>query len=1224
MKYSITATLLVLLCIALSDTALGRVSPLPIPASEREYCALKESGRYFEALSFLETTIASIPEENYLEITIFRIHELCDLPELVPRGRDILESMVKLPAVRQSQLLRDRVDLVRAELALRTGDLSFAKGIVESFSFFCFDIIGPFKNISNADFERPTDIEKNHRIAQRVPGKFEDVSWYGGTQSPSGSTDMNALMPDEKDVLYYFRRSFVIDAAGDYLVKLGKTGFVDLWIDGQKIYSDRNQHGFAFDQYTIPVNLSRGDHRILIKMGDSPHGVECAVRIADTAGGRVNVQSSSGTPENGNDLPSSVRGSQWSDIIQKYRSDLSRDDARFYAGYLALRAKIYCTTKELGPFFSSISKNSPYHSSALLYLGNTETVDEQKGHLYKMACSANPQNAEAMFALATLKIRHRFFHEAMETIRTLKENRNHTYLHDLAYLRLCEGMSWIDEGLKTARTLKNTAYPTWGRYYEAKINFKKGDIKSALHNYSALLESDRMDRTFLLRTVQCHERIGAPDRSSALLHASLNYFPADMAIRLKLAQIAEMQQGYSFALGHLSSAARLSPCNKKVIAALGILYHKSGNRAQALVHLGRAVKLDPENFNLRRYLEYIENKPAAGDRLALRPDLSELQARAARYRDESTVVLMDETIYNVLSDGSFEKRIHRILKLNDAKSLEEFKNYYIVYEPEFESIDNIECVHYRDGVPYRLMESFKKNLTDHRNRLYYKTEVLIIPVTASAPGSVIDISYVIKNRGGMDFKNYFAEKLFIGGSHRILHQRILLRHPAVMKIHCRLRGVPASAHSVSREERYVVHHLDISNTPPYTREGLMPDPSTFLPSVCFTTFNTWDDFHSWYMALLRNKIQITPGMKTLLAKTIRTEDTPMRKVQSVYRFVASEIRYVGFEAGLGAIQPRSTDTTFHSRMGDCKDVSLLLAAMLRECGIDARLALVRTKERGPADLSSVYIGEFNHALCYVNIDGGFFLDATTPYSGIRELPYDDRALVALVLDEKGYRFINTGLDYYFRESSEFRNDITVSPDGSGHIRRIVKKTGDHAAMGRIRQSKQKKIRNLVEFWNRHFPGADISDFNEINSNIDQPYEYSYTISVPLVTELSKDFMILPSVMPPNDFSGFVQLEKRSFPLILPQPVRINGVDSIRFPATFSVEKLPATESYRNPKFTASYRYSLLKGEIRVEYTITIAADEITPEEYREFRDFVYFISRKERERILFRNVYHHR
>ena len=72
-----------------------------------------------------------------------------------------------------------------------------------------------------------------------------------------------------------------------YVLWLGKTGYTDIWMDGHNVFSNREKHGFSFDQYGLLLSLSRGKHVLLIKVGDSNSGLMFALRLTDEEGRAV-------------------------------------------------------------------------------------------------------------------------------------------------------------------------------------------------------------------------------------------------------------------------------------------------------------------------------------------------------------------------------------------------------------------------------------------------------------------------------------------------------------------------------------------------------------------------------------------------------------------------------------------------------------------------------------------------------------------------------------------------------------------------------------------------------------------------------------------------------------------------------------------------------------------------------------------------------------------------
>ncbi|SFC64175.1 Transglutaminase-like enzyme, putative cysteine protease [Parapedobacter composti] len=104
--------------------------------------------------------------------------------------------------------------------------------------------------------------------------------------------------------------------------------------------------------------------------------------------------------------------------------------------------------------------------------------------------------------------------------------------------------------------------------------------------------------------------------------------------------------------------------------------------------------------------------------------------------------------------------------------------------------------------------------------------------------------------------------------------------------------------------------------------------------------------------------------------------------QAAIRFVQDEIRYTGVAIGEHSHRANPPEKVLLQRYGDCKDKSLLLAAMLRHAGIQAHLVLVNTHlgARIKDQLPSPYA--FNHAVTAFEIDNRpYWIDATFSHQG---------------------------------------------------------------------------------------------------------------------------------------------------------------------------------------------------------------------------------------------------
>jgi hypothetical protein len=346
----------------------------------------------------------------------------------------------------------------------------------------------------------------------------------------------------------------------------------------------------------------------------------------------------------------------------------------------------------------------------------------------------------------------------------------------------------------------------------------------------------------------------------------------------------------------------------------------------------------------------------------------------------------------------------------------------------------------------------------------------------------------------------------------------------------------------------------------------------------------------------------------------------MEKVGKIYNHVNRLIRYVGFEFGVGGIQPRSSELTYHTRMGDCKDISLVLVAMLKEAGLDARLALLRVRDSGVANLAVPFLGEFNHAICYVNAGGGFFIDGTAKMGGFMEFPGQDSGVTAFVIDESGYSFINTDSGVYLKNLESERTDAAIDEKGQAALSRTITKNGNLAdSLRSASMDREGWMQRIREYWNKMFPGSRINDLRLISTGFDAPVSYSYNIDIPSFVNVDGDEVILRSFLQTSDYyKKYAMLKSRKYPIILSQKYKVEARIRYQVPGDFEIFKIPEDESFKNKKFSADFKFSKSSDGryIEVESIIQFKDCRIEVSEYGEFRDFTRLIEKKENEKII--------
>jgi tetratricopeptide (TPR) repeat protein len=1206
---------MVVILMSLHASAL-RPNPSSARSPEESYFVLKQAGKYAEALDLLHAWTMELDDPAGIEINLFRIRELLAYPELYHRGLDALVK-IRARAGAKNPFLRDRIDETTALLYLKKGDLRSAGIALKNLSFMNFQAMGPFKSGTLDEFEKSYPPELGYDRKQTCSGRIYPVSWFPASPDRTGVININDLYPDVRDSFFYFSGSIRVHQPGEYYLILGKTGFTDLWLDGARIFSDREEHGFDHGQYFIRVHLPAGPHRLLMKAGDAEEGIQVSLRVASAEGKRTDAAPAE---DNGIPDPGSARSvSYFPSLAALMKQKDPSPESLFLTGYLLVSARlgIHGNNRAVR-HLSAVPESHPRFASACYYMAKSEKSPEARDRLLKKSIQSGPKNLEPARELADLKISRNFLYEASPLIDMIKNGDPNSPWHPELMARLFIKLGLYPEAMRHAAILNKSRYPSSGCALEMSIYRAEGDYYHALQNLDRLIQLDRFDLSYYQSAIFCHEKTGAMDAAERLCTGAIALYPNSIGLKLRLAEIVEAGKGPGATLPYLSAAHEQAPGNRDVLRALGTAYHKLGNSALAGYWLSLASDHDPDNYQLKQYLKAISGGESEIERHAVKTEIAELAAPAANYRGEPAVVLLDETVISVNADGSFERWVRKLVMVNAQSEVRNFNNQYIVLSPEDESVESLSCGLIHNMVRAEISERYRKSLSDPESRLYYNREAIIIPIPSLVPGDIVDLRYVIKNRSGAEYKQYFGEKITAGDSYRTMQSRTVLIHPSGKPVYCRTRGIEPKALAVEKTRLKTVYRISMNNIAPYKKERAMPHTSQILPAVCFTSHRTWNEFHAWYKSLLKNRIRIDADMKEALRKIIADGDAPLERTRKIYGYITESIRYVGFEFGVGGIQPRSTDITFHTKMGDCKDVSLLLVALLREAGVDARLALLRTRDKGAADLSLPFAGEFNHAACYVNIDTGFFIDATSTHSGIRELPADDRDVDALVIDESGWRIINTGSGFYLADVVEVANTVSITKAGDADIRRSLLKQGGSAPYARQSlKDPSRLVRDLNEYWNAAYPGSSVRDLTIASHRTDEPVRYSYAVSVPSFSRIQDDEIIFDAFITKSDFyQAYAVPKSRVFPIVLSGAWVTKTSAAYAVPEGYRIDRIPASERYDHGSFSADFTYTADRGLITVKSVIEMKKRTIEASEYQRFREFARFIDKKERESIV--------
>lgn len=159
------------------------------------------------------------------------------------------------------------------------------------------------------------------------------------------------------------------------------------------------------------------------------------------------------------------------------------------------------------------------------------------------------------------------------------------------------------------------------------------------------------------------------------------------------------------------------------------------------------------------------------------------------------------------------------------------------------------------------------------------------------------------------------------------------------------------------------------------------------PRLFASTFKNYDEFARAYYELGASKITVTPNVRALADEITAGIPDRREQAQRLYEWVSRNIRYVAIFLGNGGLVPHDPDTVIANGYGDCKDHTVLYAALLKAKGIDSEIAMINL---GNAyTLSKVpTLAQLNHVINWLP-EFGIYADSTAGVANFGTLPLEE-------------------------------------------------------------------------------------------------------------------------------------------------------------------------------------------------------------------------------------------
>lgn len=878
-----------------------------------------------------------------------------------------------------------------------------------------WSMIGPFKNINGSGFVIPHEIENEGYSDTKFYTNNEGVklNWVTPLYSDAtGRIVFSQHLPDVgygDDAVYYANTFINCDADKTIQLQIGRSAAVKIWVNDIQVYENNHTVPFFYDMETVQLQLKKGNNRILIKNatqknteentgtlyfwdGNSYEHDMLAIRFTETEGKPIaNISSSfDGRNYNAGILSSPTTTSH--SLVDHFKDQAVKGNNPWFD---------YCLLK------SFLSEN--YSKQGEEYFSNKYKVNSNivfYKYLFAKMCQFNGKSEKVYELLSKIDERKTpFFGLQFEKLQEINLDTDpEKYFLALQNLSQISPSNfsllsnYVDYYNKTG---KQTEKDTFINQCIRKYPVYKDDLESSLSNYKE--KEERHGPAELLKTqkksikalktgsqerdidnaIEYYKDRKKKDKVIALYKDKIYFTPHICSNYNEFADYLKEIEKYDEAQSILKTSLKVNPYQSNVYESLGDIAKLKGSTDSALFYYYKGKSLG-SGTGLFGYKNGI-------------PEKIEQIVGAQNFKKIFTTPTFDQTLNNpeweTLAQNEdaiiLQYTKDCVLDTNNTVSIYQSLMIKIVKESGIEKYNEFDMSFMGDITSAKIIKANGTESTPEKSGSYVVIKNLeagdLIKIEGQA---ILDAETIF----GKDFNHqhfiFFPDPVFYSKFDFSLPKGKYLGY----KTH-KMESEPKKFTDSFGYDHYVWQN---NNLEKIQDESAFPDYYDLYRSVSISTIKNWETVNDWYEQTTYQKTDLTYEIKEILDTLIKPGMTDAEKVQKIYNYITTKIRY-SYVAFLNTrFVPKWPGNTASAGIGDCKDVATLMITMLKAQNIETYYTLVKTNQYNR--LEPVPSLTFDHVIvCYVLNGVRHYCDLTTNFYPLYVLPEMDNNAFGLLV-----------------------------------------------------------------------------------------------------------------------------------------------------------------------------------------------------------------------------------
>jgi len=1118
----------------------------------------------------------------------------------LPRSRQVEDREVALLEVLSTDHpfheLRARAAFRLALLAEERGEEGRARAAKERIQgVLPLAVVGPWDNDNGRGFDAAQPPESGVDFNATYDGVLRKVRWRKGlVPGPAGTLELGEQLEPARHVLAYATAVLELEKGGRMELRLRTGEPFKLWVDGALVAQAQDVGDATFDQFVVPVVLPPGRHRVLVKSARRDAGSwSLLLRATGEDGvplaGLSALEPDAAVPPNVLPLEPVDPEARGQQLAVGAASFTARGEA-FLALWRRMTGARVVRVKSAERFAHALPGSMLAQLNLYLALAGAEEAGRAADVLARL--STGP--AVSLPRVRWLQARAARAQGLKQRARTLllqlrAEKASPLVERELAELFDSEG--WTEDACDARRRVLALSPGEDGA--EAELSRCEQQLNHpaqaaaiagrALDARPGDGEVIRLRKTLALLD-------GQVPLAEKLSRRLLELAPWRLDSWLGHAELLERMGRRDEAMEAARGAMALKPDSAAAWNLLARLQLRDGDTGSAVTSLRESLERNPDDERVALRLDYLD--PSSTERLRREaPDEAALEALARKARSLAPVrganhaYLLDHEVAWFKPDGTLTSLVTQVLESFNAEGRDALlkqslgggrTRVYVAYALDGEG-RRVEPVSLRDGMV--------------RFRALGERSTVVLQYRRELPPRGYLARHLTTSWGFQGPGDYRSEARFV----LLLPQGIPLHEAPTGKLQ----------RSERMEEGLRRVEWAALDVPPLHAEPGMPPLRETALGLELSTVPSWDTFAEWMVALLQDADRANADIKQLAKKLGEGAATADEKLLRVQAFLMKEIRYEqDYESLIAGVKPHSAPLVLERRYGDCKDKAVLFRTLARELGIQARYALVRTRDSGKVR-EEIPQQQFNHVIVYVPPQEGVterFFDPTADALDVGTVRSDDVGTRSFVvdLDRRAWEW----RDIPFQSPDAQRTDVdftvALSPDGSGTVALDSKMVGDWgSAWRRLARNPENFARALQQRGASFFRGAQVQEGARAPDpdDVRNPAALAFSVKAPALAraEGTQLRLQLPADMDP---AAPFRMSERKHALVLRTPSVFSWTGTVRLPGG-QLERVPESRRIEGKCLTYTRELESLPDGIRFRHELAFRCERIPAAEYAD-------------------------